>query len=240
MRSILRELLLLLAKTSRAIPPALKLRSQDIRYPSYCQRINDLKGVDQAFYNCTPVAVKWIRAPQGGHEPERRLKEVCQFAPSMIPNAQRGMQQLFQYEALVWKTLDHERLVQLKGIFEDGNPVCYNMVSDWQTGGCALDFLKSRIGVGMFPGWERTHQTLVFTWVCLCRADLIIWWLLYLLSFQLNQIILGLEYLHAEGLAHGDLHSVSNSAFFPDKPLKWAHNCREMYSSSILVGQMFA
>lgn len=67
------------------------------------------------------------------------------------------------YEALIWKTLKHERLLSLSGIIKTDQD--YFMISSWQCDGDSGTFLRDMIQNHERYRWGRFYQLLVYRWV---------------------------------------------------------------------------
>ncbi|KAK7692295.1 hypothetical protein QCA50_003920 [Cerrena zonata] len=88
------------------------------------------------------------------------------------------------YEALIWKTLKHERLLPLSGIIK--TDLDYFMISPWHCDGASRNFLVSMLWTHERYRWGRFYQLFVYRW--------------------LLQVVQGLQHLHEQGVVHGDLH----------------------------------
>lgn len=110
--------------------------------------------------------------------------------------------QMFHREAVLWKGLLHEHVVPFLGVSEDairGSPC---MVLPWYESGSLREHLPR---MHMNNEWAGDGATATLSrWVSrkFSRHGYVAW----LTTVQFTHIVLGLEYLHSEGIIHGDLH----------------------------------
>lgn len=65
----------------------------------------------------------------------------------------------------MWRTLNHERLNPLLGIFQSVDPGDY-MISQWHPDGDALNFLKAKMKTDERYQWGgEIHERLICRWV---------------------------------------------------------------------------
>lgn len=111
--------------------------------------------------------------------------------------------QAFYRESLLWKGLDHEHILEFLGvsdIFED--TVC--MVIPWMENGNLREYMVSQRKQGNLR--DEKFVAAVDQWVS--RSSMVLCYSRRskLRVCQVYEVALGLEYLHSEGVVHGDLH----------------------------------
>ncbi|TCD64855.1 hypothetical protein EIP91_003559 [Steccherinum ochraceum] len=90
----------------------------------------------------------------------------------------------FNKESILWKNLIHEHIVPFLGVTEEVFHRMFCMVIPWMDHGSLRRYAKSMMEGGQHS--DRELAIMVNNW--------------------LYQSALGLEYLHSEGIVHGDLH----------------------------------
>ncbi|THH26666.1 hypothetical protein EUX98_g7522 [Antrodiella citrinella] len=111
----------------------------------------------------------------------KRLRVYAQAAPSDKMKLKKG----FYRESILWKNLVHDHIVPFLGVAEDvfeNGMIC--MILPWQEKGALRQYLKKLRSEGMN---DEQFTLAVDRW--------------------LYQTTRGLEYLHDEGIVHGDLHA---------------------------------
>ncbi|TCD65736.1 hypothetical protein EIP91_002265 [Steccherinum ochraceum] len=95
------------------------------------------------------------------------------------------MKQQFYRETLLWRGLIHPNVLSFLGVAEDAiSPGSISMVLPWMKNGSARRYVEAMLRV-----WVRSDEEF---------AAIVHHWLL--------ETARGLEYLHSEGIVHGDLH----------------------------------
>ncbi|TCD69152.1 hypothetical protein EIP91_008629 [Steccherinum ochraceum] len=94
------------------------------------------------------------------------------------------LKQAFYRECILWKNLNHPHVLPLLGVAEDvfHNAVC--IILPWATHGRIRNYIWGLYQEGKLVGGRLINSIVK----------------------GLTQIALGLEYLHSEGIVHGDLH----------------------------------
>lgn len=85
------------------------------------------------------TAAAWWRS--SGHEwgPERRPRHPVSI---VLPNGSDEGLQLFYPEAIVWRQLQHDNVLQFIGIDRHAFPGAMCLVSPWMTNGTVIDYLR--------------------------------------------------------------------------------------------------
>ncbi|KAK7692290.1 hypothetical protein QCA50_003915 [Cerrena zonata] len=159
-----RRLLLRLANNNKTLPSSVFLEGSNFD-TLHRQSSGGFGEVYRATYGETTVAAKRLIQTYGqDNEDEKRWRSY--------------------YEALMWKTLKHERLLPLSGIIKTDQE--YFIISPWHCDRNSGKFLFDLVRNHERYRWGRFYQLFVYRW--------------------LLQVVQGLRHLHEQGVVHGDLH----------------------------------
>ncbi|KAK7692252.1 hypothetical protein QCA50_003877 [Cerrena zonata] len=159
-----RRLLLRLANNNKTLPSSVFLEGSNFD-TLHRQSKGGFGEVYRTTYGETTVAAKRLIQTYGqDNEDEKRWRSY--------------------YEALMWKTLKHERLLPLSGIIKMEQE--YFIISPWHCDGNSGTFLIDLVRNHVRYRWGRFYQLFVYRW--------------------LLQVVQGLQHLHEQGVIHGDLH----------------------------------
>ncbi|KAH8091683.1 kinase-like domain-containing protein [Cristinia sonorae] len=111
----------------------------------------------------------------------KRLRTFIMRSESQRSN----MKKAFYRESLLWRHLVHENIVSFLGVSEDVFPGTVCMVLPWMDRGSLRHYIDDQKTAGRLNDKQ----------------------LLAAIDKWLHQTALGLEYLHSEGIVHGDLHA---------------------------------
>ncbi|KAK7692238.1 hypothetical protein QCA50_003863 [Cerrena zonata] len=148
------------------IPRCLQISEEECTSENERWKFGGFADVHKGTYRNQLIVVKTIR----------RSKDT---SDSLADEAYRR----FLYEVLLWKSINHQRLLPLYGIITSPQ---LGMVSPLCPHHDAISFLKKMVQHQERYRWTRFYQVFVYRW--------------------LLQIAEGLEHLHREGIVHGDLH----------------------------------
>ena len=102
--------------------------------------------------------------------------------------------QRFLFEAALWSCIRHDNILQFIGMHKDRKGI--HTVSNWMEYGTVTRCMDTLVQDGILVPRLR--------WVSLTEASRAI----RSYSYQIHEVACGLQYLHEEGITHGDLHAV--------------------------------
>lgn len=169
-----RRVLLLLSKNSQHVPSSLFIKDASVKIDAKQAR-GGYATVYIATYQGVHVAVKEIFALNLGQSAQKSHPKLTG------PEATRWVRlrllglwvwltegpfwQYFRYEALIWKTLRHARIMPLLGIVKKDQDSSYMMVSPWCYEGSVRSFLNVIVRKDKEFQWGRFYRILVYRWV---------------------------------------------------------------------------